>query len=387
MTDPQGIDQLPSLFRPFARWLLDQVDRTHILRQLGGGRFIPGADIRGNLDANARVGVRKNSAGSTYLRRRINVIEGSGISVTLADDATDEEVDVTLTATRSGVKLSDIETYHRFIISAHRGDINAVDGYPENTLAACRAAARKGAHRVEVDPALSADGTWYLMHDATVDRTTDGSGNVSAKTDAEMDALTIDAGYGYRSTHAGLYHPPTLLSVMNALAPYDVTVQLDQMATEAEGTAMATYVVAQGWTERVVITCMTQAIAQAVKAVESRIAVMGPAGETGWAELDVCQWSYAAMPTEATILGIAPRKASIWIPIETYSTADVPAITREVYNAGARYLTTHDIGAALQVWREMSGPSTRWEPVCDVSGSVLVDISGNPVMARVPVEV
>lgn len=48
---------------------------------------------------NARVGVRLNSTGVTDLRRRINLIEGSGITITIADDAVDEEVDVTFTST------------------------------------------------------------------------------------------------------------------------------------------------------------------------------------------------------------------------------------------------------------------------------------------------
>jgi hypothetical protein len=56
-------------------------------------------DLPADLGSNARVGVRKNSAGSTHKRRRINLIEGSGIGLTIADDATDEEVDVTLTNT------------------------------------------------------------------------------------------------------------------------------------------------------------------------------------------------------------------------------------------------------------------------------------------------
>lgn len=54
------------------------------------------------LGNNARVGVRKNSAGSTYTRRRLNLIEGSGVTLTVADDGTDEEVDVTIAASGGG---------------------------------------------------------------------------------------------------------------------------------------------------------------------------------------------------------------------------------------------------------------------------------------------
>lgn len=63
----------------------------------GPDEFAAGATV----NANARVGVRKNSTGSTFLRRRINVIEGAGIALTVADDSPGEEVDVTVDATPS----------------------------------------------------------------------------------------------------------------------------------------------------------------------------------------------------------------------------------------------------------------------------------------------
>jgi alkaline phosphatase D len=74
-------------------------------------------------------------------------------------------------------------------ICAHRG---ASDTHPENTLAAFREAIRLGAHMIEFDVALSKDGQLVLMHDTTVDRTTDGSGPVSGLTLEELKKL--DAG-------------------------------------------------------------------------------------------------------------------------------------------------------------------------------------------------
>lgn len=52
-----------------------------------------------SIPQNARVGVRKNSTGSTSLRRRLNFIEGSNVSITVSDDSGDEEVDITISAT------------------------------------------------------------------------------------------------------------------------------------------------------------------------------------------------------------------------------------------------------------------------------------------------
>ena len=75
------------------------------------------------------------------------------------------------------------------LIQAHRGYSEV---YPENTLAAMRAAFDAGADRVEGDLALTADGHVVYMHDRTVDRTTDGSGRVASMTLEEI--KTLDAG-------------------------------------------------------------------------------------------------------------------------------------------------------------------------------------------------
>jgi hypothetical protein len=50
----------------------------------------------------AGVKVRKNTTGSTYTRRRINFIEGSNVTLTLADDAGNDEVDVTIASSGGG---------------------------------------------------------------------------------------------------------------------------------------------------------------------------------------------------------------------------------------------------------------------------------------------
>jgi len=67
---------------------------------------------------------------------------------------------------------------------AHRGGI--VPGYPENTLAAFRQAVKHGAEVFEVDLRGTKDGEVVIMHDETLDRTTNGTGNVTDYTLAEL---------------------------------------------------------------------------------------------------------------------------------------------------------------------------------------------------------
>jgi glycerophosphoryl diester phosphodiesterase len=71
-------------------------------------------------------------------------------------------------------------------IVAHRG---ASSTRPENTLASFDEALRLGARIVELDVRLTRDGVPVVMHDSTVDRTTDGTGAVSELTASEVAAL------------------------------------------------------------------------------------------------------------------------------------------------------------------------------------------------------
>ena len=78
-------------------------------------------------------------------------------------------------------------------ICAHRG---ASSSHPENTLAAFREAVLLGAQMIEFDVALTKDGQLVLMHDATVDRTTDGTGPVADLTLEEVRKLDAGAWKG-----------------------------------------------------------------------------------------------------------------------------------------------------------------------------------------------
>lgn len=78
-------------------------------------------------------------------------------------------------------------------IWAHRGGsyVNGKAKYPENTLPAFIAAAKKG-YTLETDVQLSKDGVPFILHDATLDRTTTCTGNAEAKTWAELSACRSD---------------------------------------------------------------------------------------------------------------------------------------------------------------------------------------------------
>lgn len=74
---------------------------------------------------------------------------------------------------------------------AHRG---AMSDAPENTVRAWEIAKEQGVWSIETDVQKTADGNYIAFHDGTVDRMTDGEGNVKDMTLSQIQALTIDAG-------------------------------------------------------------------------------------------------------------------------------------------------------------------------------------------------
>jgi glycerophosphoryl diester phosphodiesterase len=102
--------------------------------------------------------------------------------------------------------MMDWSTGQRPLIIAHRG---ASADAPENTLAAFALAQAQGADGIELDVQFSADGELVVMHNFTLERTTNGQGFVRNFTLAELRAL--DAGEGQSI--------PTLDEVFETLGP------------------------------------------------------------------------------------------------------------------------------------------------------------------------
>ena len=101
-------------------------------------------------------------------------------------------------------------------VIAHQG---GGDLWPENTLLAFREAWRMGVDVLEMDLRWTSDGQFVVMHDAFLDGTTNGSGEVSATSLAEVREL--DAGYRFKTKAGFPYRDrglvvPTLTDVLSA---------------------------------------------------------------------------------------------------------------------------------------------------------------------------
>ena len=154
-------------------------------------------------------------------------------------------------------------------LMAHRG--NRVS-CPENTLAAFRRAIEEGADILETDLHLTADGAFVCIHDATVDRTTDGSGEVAGKTLGEIKGLS--AAYGRAEFSAE--RVPTLAELASLL-PADVALALelksDRFLEPQVCQDLVTELDRTGIRNRTVVLSFSMARIQAVRAIEPDIAI------------------------------------------------------------------------------------------------------------------
>jgi glycerophosphoryl diester phosphodiesterase len=95
------------------------------------------------------------------------------------------------------------------IVSAHRGRSNAISA--ENALVSFQETIALTPAMLEVDVSRTLDGALVLMHDDTVDRTTNGTGEVASMTLAEFQALWLEGDEG----PVGGVHPPTLRAALD----------------------------------------------------------------------------------------------------------------------------------------------------------------------------
>jgi len=152
------------------------------------------------------------------------------------------------------------------LVIAHRG---ASGTCPENTLAAFRRAAALGAPMVELDVQLTRDREVVVMHDWTLDRTTDGSGAVRDRTLEEIRRL--DAGGWFGPVFRG-ERVPTLAEVLAAV-PVSVNVELKPVGDDGLEARALAVVESAGALSRVVFSSFDSAALERLRARSQGAAV------------------------------------------------------------------------------------------------------------------
>jgi glycerophosphoryl diester phosphodiesterase len=147
---------------------------------------------------------------------------------------------------------------------AHRG----ASGYaPENTFAAFRRATALGAGFIETDLQLSRDARLVAIHDATVNRTTNGQGAVHDMTLAELRRL--DAGSWFGSEFAG-ERIPTIEEILEFANKHDVVFYLEMKPSGSWGGehALISALRESGEIARTVVISFDPAILAGVRKIE-----------------------------------------------------------------------------------------------------------------------
>jgi glycerophosphoryl diester phosphodiesterase len=216
-------------------------------------------------------------------------------------------------------------------VFAHRGGCALG---PENTIAAFDRGLAAGADGLELDVRLSADGVIVVCHDETLDRTTDATGPVSARTAAELSR--VDAGC--RFADAAGRQPfqgqgvgvPSLREVLGRYPDIPIIVEM-KPDTEAMGRAFVAEVVAAGAVDRV---CAAGYGARSLAAVREALPQMASSASRAEVRLALYR-SWAGWPAMRT----------------PYGGYQVPELAGSLRVVSPRFIRhAHRAGLDVQVW-------------------------------------
>jgi glycerophosphoryl diester phosphodiesterase len=158
----------------------------------------------------------------------------------------------------------------RPLVFAHRGG-RALG--PENTIPAFDAGLAAGADGLELDVHLSSDGEVVICHDPTLDRTTDATGPIAARSAVELAAVNASRHFGvdlervWTGAHAGI---PTLREVLSRYREIPVIIEI-KAATPATAKAVVEAVRDARAIDRVCVGSFSLVAVETVRQFEPRI--------------------------------------------------------------------------------------------------------------------
>ena len=227
------------------------------------------------------------------------------------DDPTTEPTTVIEQTTELETQTQPDVPASNIVYQAHRG---LSSSYPENTLAAFRAAGENGFGCIEVDPAVTKDGQVIVIHDRTVNRTCrnpDGTSPAAASAVSDMtyeELRLLDAGIFKGEAFRG-EKIPLLIEALSLARDYGMKVKIDNKvenfsAAERE----SVFAAVTGFEDTAEFTAKTLTYARAVleQFPASSLHYDGPVT--------------AQILTE--LAGICPKeRLTVWLPLDTPGTA------------------------------------------------------------------
>lgn len=217
----------------------------------------------------------------------------------------------------------------RVVVISHRGEHLQ---HPENTMSAYRAALEAGADFIETDVRTTTDGKLVIMHDATVDRRTNGQGAVASMTFDQIRKL--DAGIKTGEQFAGA-QVPTFEEVLEfARGKIGVYIDAKQISAQDLVNAVARY----GMEDHVVVYGGMD-LHRGVQKLNPRIRIMPESSSLEIAnrivdELHPQVIAYSARDFTDEIIAVAV-KAKAGIYVDRLGNADTPEFWEDAVRRGA----------------------------------------------------
>ncbi len=234
---------------------------------------------------------------------------------------------------------------------AHRGDNRNA---PENTLPAIALAVEKQVQQIEFDVQRTIDGHLVIMHDATVDRTTNGSGKVEQLTFEQIRAL--DAGSWFSDEFTGT-RVPTLEEVLE-LIPHTILCNVHLKGDPQLGADTAKVIATVNRLDHCFLACTLEMAAEAKKVAPNiMICNMSRQGFNRKAYIDQTIEAGAAFIQlfhgngTAGLSEDVARLHSHNIRVNWYGASEEPLI-RSLIAAGVDYILTDNVDLCLSIVNE-----------------------------------
>lgn len=241
-------------------------------------------------------------------------------------------------------------------VASHR---TAMSIAPENTLAGINAVPSQGSGVVEMDVQWSISGFPILMHDPTVDRTTDGTGTPASLGLAQLRVLSAvdDPATSWKKDPRFLNEKvPYGWDFMNAVAKNDLDAILDIHAAPTQDgmTKLVAYIDKFEWRSRTVLmgpTAWVQSMRTWFPDLRYGIIEYPPAGRTYTPEyLQSVGVEFYALPIKSItpdLVSYIHTETKVYTWTSDSSETDVAANWRKAYDYGADVLITNDPAGAL----------------------------------------
>lgn len=235
-------------------------------------------------------------------------------------------------------------------ICAHRG---ANMTHPENTIAAFKEAIRLGAHMIEFDVQMSRDSVLVIMHDNTIDRTTNGHGKSSDLTLTEL--KNLDAG----SWKNNIYKDeriPTLQETLEMM-PTNIWLNVHIKDSNEIGKAVARLIIQNKRIHQAIVACKPETAA-AIKKIDQHIKICNMerrdnsiqyVKETLTFKSDFIQLKKRSDPFLSTLI---PQLKQNGVRINYFGTNSAEKV-KQLFTAGVDFPLVDDVSGMMKIAKEL----------------------------------